>query len=77
MGTVEDLQRLGDQGLRSSTCSIHLVVGIDSYFDAATGQYQVKQYTGDETRTRITKWTTPDWVVEVQKRGAGEISAGI
>ncbi|TXH61754.1 MAG: imidazole glycerol phosphate synthase subunit HisF, partial [Tolumonas sp.] len=50
-----------------------IVVGIDSYFDAATGQYQVKQYTGDETRTRITKWTTPDWVVEVQKRGAGEI----
>ena len=49
------------------------VVGIDSYFDAVTGQYQVKQYTGDETRTRITKWTTPDWVVEVQKRGAGEI----
>lgn len=50
-----------------------IVVGIDSYFDAATGQYQVKQYTGDETRTHITKWTTPDWVVEVQKRGAGEI----
>lgn len=50
-----------------------IVVGIDSYFDAATGQYQVKQYTGDETRTRITKWTTPDWVVEVQKHGAGEI----
>jgi imidazoleglycerol phosphate synthase, cyclase subunit len=50
-----------------------IVVGIDSYFDAATGQYQVKQYTGDETRTRITKWTTPAWVVEVQKRGAGEI----
>ena len=50
-----------------------IVVGIDSYFDAATGQYQVKQYTGDETLTRITKWTTPDWVVEVQKRGAGEI----
>ena len=50
-----------------------IVVGIDSYFDAATGQYQVKQYTGDETRTRITKWMTPDWVVEVQKRGAGEI----
>jgi cyclase len=50
-----------------------IVVGIDSYFDAATGQYQVKQYTGDETRTCLTKWTTPDWVVEVQKRGAGEI----
>ena len=32
-----------------------VVVGIDSYFDAANGQYQVKQYTGDETRTRITQ----------------------
>ena len=50
-----------------------VVVGIDSYFDATTGHYQVKQYTGDESRTRITQWTTPDWVVEVQKRGAGEI----
>ena len=50
-----------------------VVVGIDSYFDAATGHYQVKQYTGDESRTRLTTWTTPDWVVEVQKRGAGEI----
>lgn len=50
-----------------------VVVGIDSYFDAETGQYQVKQYTGDESRTLITQWTTPDWVVEVQKRGAGEI----
>ena len=28
-----------------------VVVGIDSYFDAATGCYQVKQYTGDESRT--------------------------
>src|SRR5574344_2648225 len=50
-----------------------VVVGIDSYFDATTGHYQVKQYTGDESRTRLTTWTTPDWVVEVQKRGAGEI----
>ncbi|MFC3914010.1 imidazole glycerol phosphate synthase subunit HisF [Pseudaeromonas sharmana] len=50
-----------------------VVVGIDSYFDADTGHYQVKQYTGDENRTRITQWTTPEWVVEVQKRGAGEI----
>jgi imidazole glycerol-phosphate synthase subunit HisF len=50
-----------------------VVVGIDSYFDADTGHYQVKQYTGDESRTRITQWTTPEWVTEVQKRGAGEI----
>lgn len=50
-----------------------VVVGIDSYYDATTGQYQVKQFTGDEKRTQTTRWTTPDWVQEVQKRGAGEI----
>ena len=50
-----------------------VVVGIDSYFDADTGHYQVKQFTGDESRTRTTSWTTLEWVKEVQKRGAGEI----
>lgn len=50
-----------------------VVVGIDSYFDAALGQYQVKQFTGDESRTRTTTWTTLEWVQEVQRRGAGEI----
>ncbi len=50
-----------------------IVVGIDSYFDAATGQYQVKQFTGDESKTRTTNWQTLDWVKEVQARGAGEI----
>ena len=50
-----------------------VVVGIDSYFNAETGTYQVKQYTGDETRTVTTRWNTLDWVEEVQKRGAGEI----
>ena len=50
-----------------------VVVGIDSYFDAASGQYQVKQFTGDESRTRTTSWTTLEWVKEVQQRGAGEI----
>lgn len=48
-----------------------VVVGIDSYFDAALGQYQVKQFTGDESRTRTTTWTTLEWVQEVQRRGAG------
>ncbi len=42
-------------------------------FDAATGKYHVNQYTGDESRTRVTQWETLDWVQEVQKRGAGEI----
>lgn len=50
-----------------------IVVGIDSYFDAATGQYHVKQFTGDESKTRTTDWLTLDWVKEVQQRGAGEI----
>ncbi|MCV5215930.1 HisA/HisF-related TIM barrel protein, partial [Escherichia coli] len=48
-------------------------VGIDSYYDKDTGKYQVYQFTGDEERTKATKWETRDWVQEVQKRGAGEI----
>ncbi len=50
-----------------------IVVGIDSYFDKDTGQYQVYQFTGDERRTQKTQWQTFDWIQEVQKRGAGEI----
>ncbi|MGB7997989.1 MAG: imidazole glycerol phosphate synthase subunit HisF [Photobacterium halotolerans] len=50
-----------------------IVVGIDSYFDAKTGQYQVYQFTGDESRTQVTQWQTADWIQEVQRRGAGEI----
>ncbi|MGF1699048.1 imidazole glycerol phosphate synthase subunit HisF [Photobacterium makurazakiensis] len=50
-----------------------IVVGIDSYFDADTGRYQVYQFTGDESRTKATRWETRDWVEEVQRRGAGEI----
>jgi len=50
-----------------------IVVGIDSYFDKETGLYQVKQFTGDASKTRTTHWQTLDWVKEVQQRGAGEI----
>lgn len=50
-----------------------IVVGVDSYFDKDTGQYQVYQFTGDEKRTQATQWQTCDWIEEVQKRGAGEI----
>ncbi|MDO6841268.1 imidazole glycerol phosphate synthase subunit HisF [Paraglaciecola chathamensis] len=50
-----------------------VVVGIDSFFNEETGQYQVHQYTGDERRTQITRWQTADWVKEVQQHGAGEI----
>ena len=50
-----------------------IVIGIDSYFDEATGQHQVKQFTGNEDATVTTKWNTFDWIKEVQSRGAGEI----
>lgn len=35
-------------------------------YDAETGKYHVNQYTGDESRTRVTQWETLDWVQEVQ-----------
>ncbi len=50
-----------------------VVIGVDSFFDEKTNRYQVHQYTGDETRTQITRWQTAEWVKEVQQRGAGEI----
>ncbi|RJG42506.1 imidazole glycerol phosphate synthase subunit HisF [Motilimonas pumila] len=50
-----------------------IVVGIDSYYCEESKTYQVKQFTGDESRTRTTHWNTFDWVKEVQSRGAGEI----
>lgn len=50
-----------------------IVVGIDSFYDSESNQYQVYQFTGNETRTQQTKWTTFDWIQEVQQRGAGEV----
>ncbi len=50
-----------------------VVIGIDSFFDVASGQYQVYQFTGDESRTKKTQWLSLDWVSEVLSRGAGEI----
>ncbi|MCS5931202.1 imidazole glycerol phosphate synthase subunit HisF [Klebsiella pneumoniae subsp. pneumoniae] len=51
-----------------------IVVGIDTWFDAETGKYHVNQYTGDETRTRVTQWGNPRLGGgSAQKRGAGEI----
>ncbi|MFB2538310.1 MULTISPECIES: imidazole glycerol phosphate synthase subunit HisF [unclassified Acinetobacter] len=50
-----------------------IVVGIDSWHDETSDTYWVNQYTGDETRTRKTEWQLADWLLEVQKRGAGEI----
>ena len=54
-----------------------IVVGIDSHFNQdannGEGEYQVYKFTGDESRTQKTQWSTVDWVKEVQQRGAGEI----
>jgi len=50
-----------------------VVVGIDSFFNEETGEYQVYQFTGDETRTQKTSWTTFEWIEKVQSLGAGEI----
>jgi cyclase len=48
-----------------------VVVGVDSQTVAAG--YRVQQFTGDALRTRDTSRNTLDWVVEAQRRGAGEI----
>ncbi len=54
-----------------------IVVGVDSFFHQESnngqGEYQVYQFTGDENSTQQTKWTTFEWITEIQKRGAGEI----
>ncbi|WP_240801162.1 HisA/HisF-related TIM barrel protein, partial [Vogesella mureinivorans] len=49
-----------------------VVVGIDSLRDE-DGEWRVRQYTGDPSKTRALSRRTLDWVVEVQQRGAGEI----
>jgi cyclase len=50
-----------------------IVVGIDSFFDKESKQYQVYQFTGDEHKTKQTQWLTFDWIKKVQTLGAGEI----
>lgn len=49
-----------------------VVVGIDSLRDD-DGQWRVRQYSGDPSRTRALARRTLDWVDEAQQRGAGEI----
>jgi cyclase len=49
-----------------------IVAGIDSLRDD-DGEWRVRQYTGDPSKTRALSRRTLDWVVEVQRRGAGEI----
>lgn len=50
-----------------------IVIGVDSFYNKDTRNYEVYQFTGDETRTVKTQWQTADWVKEVIARGAGEI----
>ena len=50
-----------------------VVVGIDSFYDKDSNSYLVKQFTGNVDKTVTTSWKTLDWILEVQKRGAGEI----
>ncbi|WP_426664171.1 imidazole glycerol phosphate synthase subunit HisF [Rhodanobacter aciditrophus] len=49
-----------------------VVVGVDSLRDD-DGEWRVRQYTGDPAKTRALARRTLDWVIEVQRRGAGEI----
>lgn len=49
-----------------------VVVGIDSLRDD-DGQWRVRQYTGDPSKTRALRRRTLDWMVEAQQRGVGEI----
>lgn len=49
-----------------------VVVGIDSMRDADS-EWRVRQYTGDPSKTRSLPRRTFDWMIEVQRRGAGEI----
>ncbi|AFC86148.1 imidazole glycerol phosphate synthase subunit HisF [Frateuria aurantia] len=49
-----------------------VVIGIDSLRDG-DGEWRVRQYTGDPSRTRALARRTQDWALEVQQRGAGEI----
>jgi cyclase len=48
-----------------------VVVGIDS--QTVEDGFRVQQFTGDPDRTRDTARATLEWVIEVQRRGAGEI----
>jgi cyclase len=49
-----------------------VVVGIDSMRDE-DGEWRVRQYTGDPSKTRSLSRRTLEWMIEAQRRGAGEI----
>ncbi|KAF7764614.1 cyclase [Pseudoalteromonas citrea] len=50
-----------------------IVVGIDSFYDEASGEYLVYQLTGDPNASSRTRYKTQEWVKKVQELGAGEI----
>ncbi len=49
-----------------------VVVGIDSVREA-DGEWRVRQYTGDPSKTRALPVRTLDWIGQAQRLGAGEI----
>ncbi len=49
-----------------------VVVGVDSVREP-DGEWRVRQYTGDPSRTRALPVRTLDWIVQAQSLGAGEI----
>lgn len=49
-----------------------VVVGVDSLRDD-DGEWRVRQYTGDPSRTKALRKGTLEWIDEVQALGAGEI----
>ena len=50
-----------------------VVVGIDSFYDEASGEYLVYQLTGDPNASSRSRYKTQQWVEMVQELGAGEI----
>jgi imidazole glycerol-phosphate synthase subunit HisF len=67
------LERPGLIGELASAFGVQcVVVGIDSLRDE-DGEWRVRQYTGDPSRTRALAKRTLDWVMEAQQLGAGEI----
>ena len=49
-----------------------VVVGVDSLRDG-DGEWRVRQYTGDPSKTQALARRTLDWIEEAQRLGAGEI----
>ncbi|CAD83527.1 imidazole glycerol phosphate synthase, subunit with HisH [Candidatus Blochmanniella floridana] len=50
-----------------------VVVGIDAWYNAQLGTYQIKCFSGNSSRMQSTTWELLDWVIQIQQYGAGEI----